>query len=206
MQDIILNIINQYGYIGVFLLIAIENIFPPIPSEVILTFGGFMTTFTDMNVWGVIIAATLGSVIGAVILYSLGRILSPERLENIFDSKFGKMMHLKKEDVSKAENWFAEYGTKAVFLCRFVPIVRSLISIPAGMAKMSWVKFLPLTISGTFIWNFVLVHLGRFAGEAWESIVSYINIYSRIVLVILIIVVLFFVIIFVKKRFINESK
>lgn len=206
MQDIILNIINQYGYIGVFLLIAIENIFPPIPSEVILTFGGFMTTFTDMNVWGVIIAATLGSVIGAVILYSLGRILSPERLENIFDSKFGKMMHLKKEDVSKAENWFAEYGTKAVFLCRFVPIVRSLISIPAGMAKMSWVKFLPLTISGTFIWNFVLVHLGRFAGEAWESIVSYINIYSRIVLVILILVVLFFVIIFVKKRFINESK
>ena|SRR5690554_1324171 len=206
MQDIILNIINQYGYIGVFLLIAIENIFPPIPSEVILTFGGFMTTFTDMNVWGVIIAATLGSVIGAVILYSLGRILSPERLENIFDSKFGKMMHLKKEDVSKAENWFAEYGTKAVFLCRFVPIVRSLISIPAGMAKMSWVKFLPLTISGTFIWNLVLVHLGRFAGEAWESIVSYINIYSRIVLVILILVVLFFVIIFVKKRFINESK
>jgi len=206
MQDIILNIINQYGYIGVFLLIAIENIFPPIPSEVILTFGGFMTTFTDMNVWGVIIAATLGSVIGAVILYSLGRILSPERLENIFDSKFGKMMHLKKEDVGKAENWFAEYGTKAVFLCRFVPIVRSLISIPAGMAKMSWVKFLPLTISGTFIWNLVLVHLGRFAGEAWESIVSYINIYSRIVLVILILVVLFFVIIFVKKRFINESK
>lgn len=206
MQEIILDIINQFGYIGVFLLIAIENIFPPIPSEVILTFGGFMTTFTDMNVWGVIIAATIGSVLGAVALYSLGWILSPERLENIFDSKFGKMMRLKKEDVGKAENWFAEYGTKAVFLCRFVPIVRSLISIPAGMAKMSWVKFLPLTISGTFIWNLVLVHLGRLAGEAWESIVSYINVYSRIVLVILILVVLFFVIIFVKKRFINESK
>jgi len=206
MQNIILDIINHYGYIGVFLLIAIENIFPPIPSEVILTFGGFMTTFTSLNVWGVIVAATIGSVLGAIVLYILGHVLSTERLENLFDSKFGKMMHLKREDVQKAESWFAEYGTKAVFLCRFVPIVRSLISIPAGMAKMSWVKFLPLTITGTFIWNLVLVHLGRFAGEAWESIVSYINIYSRIVLVILILVVLFFVIIFVKKRFINESK
>ncbi|HQD04471.1 MAG TPA: DedA family protein [Halanaerobiales bacterium] len=206
MQNIILDIINHYGYIGVFLLIAIENIFPPIPSEVILTFGGFMTTFTDMNVWGVIIAATLGSVIGAVILYSLGRILSPERLENLFDSKFGKMMHLKREDVQKAESWFAEYGTKAVFLCRFVPIVRSLISIPAGMAKMEWFKFLPLTITGTFIWNLVLVHLGRFAGEAWESIVSYINIYSKIVLAILIIIILVFAIIFVKKRFIEKKE
>jgi membrane protein DedA with SNARE-associated domain len=153
MEQIILNVIEQFGYIGICLLIAVENIFPPIPSEVILTFGGFMTTFSSMNIWLVILVATIGSVIGALVLYAIGRFLSTERLEKLVQGKFGKVMHLKSEDIQKAEKWFGEHGNKAVFFCRFVPIVRSLISIPAGITKMKLSSFLILTISGTFIWN-----------------------------------------------------
>lgn len=205
MQEIILDIINQFGYIGIFILIAIENIFPPIPSEVILTFGGFLTTYTNMNVWGVIIAATMGSVAGAIILYIIGRILNAERLARLFGSRLGKLLHLKKEDVRKAERWFLKHGNKAVFFCRFVPIVRSLISIPAGVAKMQMFPFLSLTVIGTFIWNVVLVFLGRIAGNAWETIAGYIDVYAMIALTAFVLIAIVMGAIFIKKRFLNKG-
>lgn len=205
MQEIVLEVISQYGYLGVFLLIAIENIFPPIPSEVILTFGGFMTTITSLNVWGVIIAATLGSVTGAVILYSLGRILNVDRLEALFAGPAGRTLRLKTEDVRTAEKWFRKYGNKTVFFCRFIPIVRSLISVPAGMAKMNITVFLALTTVGTFIWNLVLVYLGRAAGQAWEKIAGYFDTYSTVALVIFILIALIIVAMFIKRRFIEAK-
>ncbi|WP_273484607.1 DedA family protein [Desulforamulus ruminis] len=206
MQKIIIEILNQFGYIGVFLLIMIENIFPPIPSEIILTFGGFMTTYTKMNVWGVTLAATAGSVMGAIILYVIGRVLNTERLERLFDSKLGKFLQLKKEDVKRAEKWFLKRGNKAVFFCRFVPIVRSLISIPAGGARMKFSSFLTLTVIGTFIWNVVLVFLGRIAGNAWETIAHYVDIYSMIAAAFFAVVATLIVAIFVKKRFLKRDK
>ncbi len=206
MQEIIIEILNQFGYIGVFLLIMIENIFPPIPSEIILTFGGFMTTYTKMNVWGVTLAATAGSVMGAIILYVIGRVLNTERLERLFDSKLGKFLQLKKEDVKRAEKWFLKRGNKAVFFCRFVPIVRSLISIPAGGARMKFSSFLTLTVIGTFIWNVVLVFLGRIAGNAWETIAHYVDIYSMIAAAFFAVVATLIVAIFVKKRFLKRDK
>ena len=160
MQDIVIQIIENWGYIGVAMLIAIENIFPPIPSEVILAFGGFMTTKTTLNAIGVIIAATIGSVVGAIVLYLIGRILNKERLERIVSGKIGKVLRLKKEDIEKADKWFDTKGQKTVFICRFIPIVRSLISIPAGMSEMPFIKFLIYTILGSTIWNTVLVLLG----------------------------------------------
>ncbi len=205
MEGIIIEIINKYGYIGICLLIAIENIFPPIPSEIILTFGGFLTTFSDMGIWGVIIAATVGSLLGAIILYSVSCILNIERLEGLFESKLGKMLRLKKEDVKKAEEWFSKHGTKAVLLCRFVPIVRSLISIPAGIAKMKLSIFLPLTIVGTLIWNIVLVYLGRFAGDTWGIVASYFDFYSMIALAFFGLVVLIIAALFIKKRFFEQN-
>jgi len=201
MESFIIEVINNYGYIGVCLLIAIENIFPPIPSEIILTFGGFMTKYSTMNIWGVIIAATIGSIIGSIILYSLGRLLNADKLERLFDSRLGKMLHLKKEDVKKAESWFGKHGSKAVFLCRFVPIVRSLISIPAGMAKMELGSFMVLALVGTFIWNIVLVYLGRFAGDTWETAVSYIDAYSMVVIIIILIIILLFGFVTLRKKF-----
>ena len=115
MQEIIINLMNQFGYIGIFLLIAIENIFPPIPSEVILTFGGYMTTYSNLNVPLVILSATLGSLLGAIVLYAIGKILNKERLMKIVSGKVGKILHLKKEDIESADKWFDTKGEKCVF-------------------------------------------------------------------------------------------
>lgn len=184
MQEIIVQIMDSFGYVGIALLIAIENIFPPIPSEVILTFGGFMTTYTTMNVWLVSLFATIGSVIGAIVLYGIGSILNEERLERWLSGKWGKVLHLKAGDVKKADAWFRKKGKLAVFFCRFIPIVRSLISIPAGMSGMRLSSFLLLTTAGTAIWNTVLCWLGVIAGASWEIIVEKIGVYSTVVLIV----------------------
>ena len=200
MQDWIIQIINQFGYIGILLLVALENIFPPIPSEVILTFGGFMTTCTSMNIWVVILSATAGSVFGAILLYGVGRWLTPQKLIRLLDSRWGTLLHIKKEDISKAAGWFSRRGNSTVFFCRFIPIVRSLISIPAGIAKMNLGKFLVLTAAGTLIWNAVLVYLGALAGDSWGIIAGYMNTYSMFAVFALIILVIILGIIFYKNR------
>ena len=205
MQDIMLDVINRFGYAGVFLLIMVENIFPPIPSEVILTFGGFMTTYTDMNVWVVILVATLGSAVGAVVLYLVGRLLSAAHLERLFEGRIGRLLHLKINDVNRAEAWFAKHGNKAIFFCRFVPIVRSLISVPAGMAKAKMAPFLLFTVAGTFIWNTVLIFLGRVAGDAWENMAHYVDTYSMVALAVLFVVAAGIGAVFIKRRFLNQD-
>lgn len=206
MQEWIIQTMNQFGYIGIMLLIAIENVFPPIPSEVILTFGGFSTTYTDMQVWGVVIAATVGAVIGALVLYSIGRFFPPERIEGWLDGRLGQMLHFKREDVERAAHWFEKKGRITVFACRFIPIIRSLISIPAGMTKMPMGVFLLYTTAGTFLWNTVLVHLGVFAGESWERVAEYIDLYAHATLVVLIILFVIGAIFFYKTRIAKKSE
>ncbi|MVP01632.1 DedA family protein [Paenibacillus lutrae] len=200
MESWITEIMEQFGYFGIFFLIAVENLFPPIPSEIILTLGGFMTTYTSLSVTGVVIAATLGSVIGAVILYGVGRILEVRRLEIIVE-KYGRILRLKKEDIHKANDWFTKYGVWAVFLCRLVPLIRSLISIPAGATKMNFSSFLILTTLGSLIWNVVLVNVGAAVGASWETIVHYMDIYSNIVYALLALIVVVGAAVFLKKRF-----
>lgn len=162
-----------------------------------------MTTFSDMTIWGVISSATLGSVLGATVLYLIGRGLTLNRLDRLINSKFGRMLRLRKEDLRRAGQWFKKHGNIAVFFCRFVPIVRSIISLPAGISKMKFSLFIPLTVLGTFIWNTVLVYLGNLAGSAWEKVVSYVDFYSTVVVVLLGILVLIGGFIFLKKRFSN---
>lgn len=186
MQDIIISIMNEFGYFGIMFLIAIENIFPPIPSEVILTFGGFMTSISNLHVIGVILFATLGSVIGAIVLFAIGYIIKPEKLMQIVDGKWGKRLHLKSKDIQHAQDWFLKHGNSTVFFCRFVPILRSMISIPAGMAQMRFTPFLFLTTLGSLIWNIVLVYAGKLAGDHWETIVGYVSAYSKVALLIFI--------------------
>lgn len=187
MENFIIQIIENWGYLGVGLLIAVENIFPPIPSEVILAFGGFMTTKTVLNEVGVILSATIGSTVGAIVLYLIGRILNKERLEKIVSGKIGKVLRLKPGDIEKADKWFDTKGQKTVFICRFIPIVRSLISIPAGMSEMKIWKFLLYTILGSAIWNTVLVLLGKKLGDSWETVVNVFSEFSHIILILLII-------------------
>lgn len=199
MENWILDFMEQFGYLGVFLLILVENIFPPIPSEVILTFGGFMTTRTTLTVVGVIIFATLGSLFGALILYWIGRLLDVKRLEKIVE-RWGHILRLKKEDIHKANDWFDRYGIWTVFFCRMVPVLRSLISIPAGMNRMNMGIFLFFTTIGTLIWNTLLVGLGAYLGESWEIIVYYMDIYSNIVYVLLLILVVIACIYYIRYR------
>lgn len=178
MQEWIIQVLNQFGYFGIAALIAIENIFPPIPSEVILTFSGFMTTYTMMNEWMVILASTIGSLIGAVLLYEIGSLVSQEHLARFLQGRAGKILRLKPGDVYRASDWFQTKGYAAVLICRFIPIIRSLISIPAGMARMKLVPFLVLTTVGSVIWNTVLIWLGSFAGASWKSVVGILDSYA----------------------------
>lgn len=204
MQEWIINIMDRFGYLGIALLILIENIFPPIPSEIILTFGGFMTTQSNMNIWLVTLFATIGSVAGAIVLYLIGRLLTQKRLEWLID-KWGHILQIKKQDIKTAESWFIKRGSFTVFFCRFIPIVRSLISIPAGTAHMHFGKFLLYTTLGTAIWNVVLVTLGAFAGENWQRIVDYMNTYSSIVYAVAAVAIIIVVILFIRKRKIKKD-
>ena len=200
MQNFIIEFMNSFGYFGVFLLIAIENIFPPIPSEVILLFGGFMTTYTKLNIIFIIIASTLGSLIGAIVLYYIGKIFNKERLKKIISGKIGKILRLKNSDIDKADKWFDTKGNKTVFFCRFIPIVRSLISIPAGMSEMPIIKFLTYTIFGSLIWNTVIIITGKMVGNNWTKILTIFDTYSHIVLITFIILFIILITIFYKKR------
>lgn len=196
MQDFIISIMNQFGYFGIFFLIFIENVFPPIPSEVVLLFGGFMTTYTKLNIFLMIVFSTLGSVVGAIVLYYVGKILNKERLKKIVSGKIGKVLRLKASDIEKADHWFDTKGNKTVFFCRFIPVVRSLISIPAGMSEMAMGKFLLYTTVGSAIWNSVLLIVGNKVGENWESILGIMDQYSHIVLILLIILFIAFLVYF----------
>lgn len=204
MENWITDFMEQFGYLGIFLLIMVENLFPPIPSEVILTFGGFMTTKSSMNIYGVVAASTLGSVGGAVALYYIGRVLSVKRIERIVE-KYGKFLRVEKKDVHKANGWFEKYGAWTVFFCRFIPLIRSLISLPAGMSHMNIWLFLGLTALGTIIWNTVLVVIGASLGESWDSIVGYMDIYSNIVYAILAFLVIVIASLFIKRRVMDRK-
>lgn len=199
MESWITSVMEQFGYFGIALLILLENVFPPIPSEVILTFGGFMTTKSDVTVLGVVVASTIGSVGGAVILYWIGRILNVERIERIIE-KWGKYLRLTKEDVRKADAWFDKYGPWTVFFCRFIPLIRSLISVPAGMSGMNQWLFLVLTTIGTLIWNLVLVLVGAKVGDNWHQIVNYMDVYSHFMYAVIAIGIIVFVIWFIRKK------
>ena len=187
MEQYIINFVNDFGYSGIILLITLENVFPPIPSEVILTFAGVITLSSKLTVWGSVLAATIGAVIGAVILYIIGSYLTVERLGRLISSRLGKILRLKHSDVTKTHNFFVKHGSKTIFFGRFVPVVRSLISLPAGMTRMPWKIFVLLTTLGTLIWNVVLILLGRLAGEAWSEVSATIDSYSSLVLIVLIV-------------------
>lgn len=186
MQNWMTQFMSDYGYLAIFLLIAFENIFPPIPSELILTFAGFLITSTNMNFIGVVISATLGALVGAILLYSLGYLLKIETIESILDGKIGKILGFKRDDVEKATTWFKKRGPLTVLFTRFIPVVRSLISIPAGISRMPLVPFSIYTTIGTAIWNVILIWLGQQAGANWEHVMHQVEGFSDILKYVLI--------------------
>lgn len=199
MQDWIIAVMGQFGYWGIFLMIALENIFPPIPSEIILSFGGFMTTRTSLSLPGVVASATAGSVVGALILYQIGRLLGGSRVRSLI-KKRGRFIHLSLDDVKRAMSWYEKYEYKAVFFCRMVPVLRSIISIPAGIAKMPPLPFLLLTGAGSLIWNTLLVGAGSVLGDNWNLVLKYMGIYSGLLYILLGVGVIVLVFLWLRKR------
>lgn len=206
MEDAFFSFISQFGYLAVFGLIFFENVFPPIPSELILPLSGFLVIQTSMQLPLVIVSATIGSVVGAFVLYGVGRLLSQDRLETFFDTKAMRLLGFKSDDVSKAIGWFDRRGQITVLLCRCIPVVRSLISIPAGTAKMNVARFTLYTLVGSAVWNTVLCSLGYAAGGAWETVTAQVEGFSDIVKIVIIVIAVIVVAFWVVKRIIPNLR
>ena len=204
MQEMIVQIMDQFGYLGICFLIAVENIFPPIPSEFILTFGGFMTTYTRLTVAGVVVFSTLGSSIGALVLYWAGTGLTPDRLDSVLNSRLCRILGFEKEDIEKSIQWFDRQGKKAVLFGRCIPIIRSLVSIPAGMAQIPLPVFRFYTVIGSTVWNIILVSLGAVLGASWETVLIYVGKYSAFIKAALVAAALYFVVRVVRRKFKKE--
>lgn len=177
------------GSPGAGLAVALENLFPPIPSEVILPLAGFAAAQGSMSLLGAILWTTLGSIVGAVVLYYLGAWLGRDRTRAIAT----RLPLVKVADVDRTEAWFARHGTKAVFLGRMVPIFRSFISLPAGVERMPVAPFLLLTALGSLIWNTALVLAGYLLGRSWWLVESYVGIFQQVVVVAVLVAVAWFV-------------
>jgi membrane protein DedA with SNARE-associated domain len=176
------GIVQSGGYVGVALMTLLENLFPPIPSELILPVAGFLSRRGELAFFGVVVAATAGSLAGALILYELGHRLGEERLRG-FIRRYGRWLMLRESDVDQAQQWFERHGDQAVLVARLVPAVRSLISIPAGMAGMSLGPFVAYTALGSGLWNSALVGLGWAVGEHWDRVEPYLKLFHWVALI-----------------------
>ena len=168
MDNFVLNLISSYGYLGMFLGMVLEAVIIIIPSELILATGGILASQGVFSFLGAFIIGLLGSVFCAVVLYLMGRIGGI-----VFINSFGKYFFIKKDDLSKTENWFNKYGMYACFIGRNFPIVRTLISIPAGIYKLSFIKFLLYTTLGSIPWTFAFVYVGYQLGNNWVLLSNY---------------------------------
>ncbi len=180
MLDWIKNMMTTLGYPGVTFLMFLENVFPPLPSELIMPLAGFATTDGQLSLIGVIIAGTLGSVLGALPLYAIGRWVGKDRLVQWAD-RYGTWLTVSGDDICRADDWLTRHGSKAVFFCRLVPGIRSLISIPAGMSTMNVAQFVIYTTLGSGIWTAALAYGGRALGNNYELIDQYLGPISYVV-------------------------
>ncbi|MGW6642915.1 DedA family protein [Streptomyces iakyrus] len=183
------DLMDALGAPGAGLAIALENLFPPLPSEVILPLAGFAASSGRMSLLAVLLWTTAGSVIGALALYGVGALLGRDRTVAIA----GRLPLVKVSDIEKTEAWFLKHGTKAVFFGRMIPIFRSLISVPAGVERMRLPVFLGLTTLGSAIWNTVFVLAGYFLGANWHQVSDIVSTYSKVVLAVAVLAVLVFV-------------
>ena len=175
------DIIERLGAVGVALLVILENVFPPIPSEIVLPFAGFVAQRGDGSVVVMIVAATVGAVIGALILYYVAALIGPVRL-GVFIAKFGKWFGVKPADLTRAEQWFDRHAVAAVLLGRCVPLIRSVVSVPAGFRRMPLVPFIAYTALGSAVWNTALIGAGAVLGNQWENVEPYVAILQWLVL------------------------
>jgi membrane protein DedA with SNARE-associated domain len=193
------SVIEALGYPGLTALVALESVFPPIPSEIILPLAGFLTGQGRFSFVMVMIATTLGSLLGALLLYGIGAAIGPRRVRWLVEN-YGRWALLTPDDLTRAESWFDRYGPIAVFTGRLVPIVRSLVSIPAGYRRMPLPHFVLLTATGSALWNGALVALGWIFGENWHVIERFVGWLQYIVIAVAALLVLRFVLVRLRAR------
>ena len=186
MQEWITSIMISLGYLGIGLLMFAENLFPPIPSELIMPLAGFTVAQGKMNFTLAVIAGVVGTILGAFPWYYIGKYFGEERLKHLAD-KYGKWITVSSRDIDKATRWFNRYGNKAVFFGRLVPGVRTLISLPAGLSEMHLGQFLIYSTLGTTIWVGLLTFLGYILGNNYELVDEYLGPVSKIVALVLVV-------------------
>jgi membrane protein DedA with SNARE-associated domain len=174
MAEIVTSVIGTLGYIGIFFLMLIEVVFPPIPSEVILPFAGFAAAQGTLSIGGVIVTAALGATAGGTVVYWLGKLLHQEKIER-FILQYGSWLGIKQGDIDKSQRWFDRHGYRAVFLGRMVPIVRTFISLPAGIRRMNFIPFLIYTFIGSLAWSTLLASAGYVLGDQYQRVEAYLK-------------------------------
>ena len=185
MLEWITSTMSSLGYLGIGLLMFSENVFPPIPSELVMPLAGFTAAQGKLEFAPVVLAGTVGTMLGALPWYYAGRLLGEQRLQRIAD-RYGKWLTISSKDITKAKRWFDKHGGKAVFFCRLVPGVRTLISLPAGISRMPLLPFLLFSTLGTLLWTSLLTYIGYALGSNYYLAEKYIGLVSKIVLVALI--------------------
>jgi membrane protein DedA with SNARE-associated domain len=201
MVEWITNTMNSLGYWGIGLMMFLENLFPPIPSELIMPLAGFTVAQGKLEFVPVVVAGVVGTVLGALPWYYAGKILGEQRLKSLAD-RYGKWLTISSKDITRATGWFDNHGSKAVFFCRLVPGVRTLISLPAGISKMPLVPFLVYSTLGTLLWVSLLTYAGYVLGDNYEVVEVYLGPVSKIVVASL----LFGFIIWIVKRRARRKK
>ncbi|MCA2223565.1 DedA family protein [Nonomuraea aurantiaca] len=196
MTEWLIALMETLGAPGAGLAIALENLFPPLPSEVILPLAGFTASRGEMDLLEVLVWTTAGSVFGALALYWVGALLGRRRTLAIA----AKLPLVKVSDIEKTEAWFLKHGKKTVFFGRMIPIFRSLISIPAGVERMPLLTFTLLTTAGSLIWNTVFVLAGYYLGENWSLVEAYVGVGTNVVIGIVVLAVLVFIGVRVAER------
>lgn len=181
LADWVQDVIEKIGYVGVALLVALENLFPPIPSEIVLPFAGFVARDGRATLPGMVVAATIGSLVGAWILYGVAAWIGPDRME-AFVLRYGKWLRLTPADIAKAERWFDHRAIVAVLIGRCVPLIRSLISIPAGFRRMRFATFTVYTLIGSLIWNTGLISAGYALKSRWDDVEPVLDVVQYVVI------------------------
>jgi len=187
MLEWITGLMNSMGYFGVALLMFLENVFPPIPSELIMPLAGYIVTQGKLSFVGVVLAGTIGSVVGALPLYYVGKMVGQQRLKTWAD-KYGRWLTVSGEELDKTKAWFDKRGGVAVLICRLVPGVRSLISIPAGINEMNLGVFLLYTTIGAGVWSALLATAGKLLGNNFKQVDKFLGPASYVILGALVIV------------------
>jgi membrane protein DedA with SNARE-associated domain len=192
LADWVTEIIDSLGYLGVALLVALESVFPPIPSEIVLPFAGFVASDGEASLLGMTVAATIGSLIGALILYGVSAWVGPDRVGQIV-IRYGRWLRITTDDVINAERWFDRYSARAVLMCRCIPLIRSLISIPAGFRRMPLGQFVVFTTIGSAVWNSALIGAGYLLRSRWHDVEPILSWFQYIVVAVIVVVSVWFV-------------